>query len=140
MQDNDLSAAPTPRYWVTADVVFAASESTETKKSGWFGWVRSDHVVYTPDLRTLSALWQWSQRLGCRLELLFFDEQARDAHDLWESLDFAANPFNEHFVFGTVNDAVAMLPYRSDLLGVIDRPDRVLVWGGKGLTMASLHG
>lgn len=139
MKDNDLSAAPTKRYWVTADVVFHAVEVTDEKKTGWFRSLRTERVTYTPNLSILSMLWQWSASLGVRMELVFFGDLTTGAPELWRSLDGAANPFSDYFVFGRINDVVNMLPYRSDLMGVIDIPDRSAYYGGKGLTIANLH-
>lgn len=140
MQDNDLSSSPTRRYWVTADVVFRASETTDEKKIGWFHWLRTDRVTFTPDFRIMSMVWQWSVRLGVRMELVFFGDFVTDAPELWQALeDGAANPFSDYLVFGTITDVVNMLPYRPDLMGVIDVAGRSTVFGGKGLTIANLH-
>ena len=139
MKDNDLSDTPTKRYWVTADVVFNVIETADEKKTGWFQRLRTERVTYTPNLGILNLLWQWSERLGVRMELIFFGDLVGDAPGLWKTLDGAANPFGEYFVFGRVNDVVNMLPYRSDLMGVIDIPERSAMYGGKGLTIANLH-
>lgn len=139
MKDNDLSDAPTRRYWVTSDVVFVATEITEEKKTGWFRSLRTERVTYTPNLGILNMLWQWSSKAGVRMELVFFGDLVADAPGLWDTLDGVVNPFSDYLVFGRINDVVNMLPYRSDLMGVIDIPERSAYYGGKGLTIASLH-
>jgi hypothetical protein len=141
VRDNDLSADPTRRYWVMAEVVFLSDETTETKKTGWFSRHRTDRVTYTPDLRILSMLWQWSVRLGVRMELIFFGDIAIDANRLWQMLDRSngANPFSEYFAFGSIDQVISMLPYRPDLMGVIDIPSRSAMYGGLGLTTENFH-
>lgn len=140
MKDNDLSDAPTPRYWVLADVVFTAVEKTDLRKMGWFRKREVNHVTYTPDIRTMSVLWQWSARMGVRLELIFHGDFFEDTPQLWDALDkSSANPFSDYIEFETINDVVGLLPYRPDLRGVIDIPERAAYYGGLGLTMANLR-
>lgn len=137
MKDNDLSAAPTPRFWVMSDLVFTKVESSEVKKAGWFRKTETITVTRAPDLRVMSELWRWSSRLGVRLELIFVGES--DASGLWDSLLKAANPFSDYIEFETINEVVSLLNYRPDLLGVIDVPDRSAFYGGRGLTMQELR-
>lgn len=139
MKDNDLSAAPTQRFWVTGDVVFARETETETKKTGWFNSLRSERVLVTPDLATMSRLWQWSATSGVRMELIFFGDLTADAPGLWQMLDQVANPFSDYLVFEDINAVVKQIPFRPDLMGIIDLPSRSAMYGGKGLTTASLH-
>lgn len=137
MKDNDLSAAPTHRYWVLSDVVFAKVESSEVRKAGWFRKTETIHTAHMPDLRAMSELWRWSSRYGVRLELIFVGED--DAPALWESLVKAANPFSDFIEFENINDVVGLMDYRPDLLGVIDVPERSAYYGGRGLTMQELR-
>ena len=139
MQDGDLSNKPAFRYYVTAEVVFRKAEESEEKKT-WFSKMLRQKVSWTPDLRVTSHLWRWSQNLGARLELVFYGELADDAQFLWDLLEASAsNPFNDWHVMESPKDVQNMLPYRPDLMGVIDIPQRMLVYGGRGLTMESLR-
>lgn len=141
MKDNDLSNRPTQRYWVLADVVFRSGETTTiTKKTGWFKSLRTERITVVPDLRVMSLLWQWSASAGVRVELVFVGDLADNAEALWEMLEkSAANPFSDWHVLFDTNMILDMLPYRPDLLGVIDLPERSGRWGGRGLTLANLH-
>lgn len=139
MKDNDLSAEPTRRYWVTADVVFSVAETSTEEKVGWFRWLKTDRVSYAPNLAVLSMLWQWSSRLGVRMELVFIGNFAEDSLNLWQMLEISANPFSDYFAFDTVTGVHSMLPYRPDLMGIIDAPDRSATWGSRGLTIESLR-
>lgn len=139
MQGGDLSAAPTYRYWVTAEVVFhKAEESTETKH--WFSKMLRQKVSWTPDLRVMNQLWRWSSNLGCRMELVFYGDLADDAVFLWDLLEHSAsNPFNDWHAIESPKSVQDTLAFRPDLVGIIDVPERRLMYGGRGLTMENLR-
>jgi hypothetical protein len=140
VKDNDLSASLTYRYWVLAEVVFRSDETTTTSKTGWFKSLRTSRITVMPDLMTLSMLWQFSVSSGARMELVFIGDYARDAVSLWEMLEkSAANPFYDWHAMEDTNKILEVLPYRPDLLGIIDLPERSARYGGKGLTTANLH-
>jgi hypothetical protein len=78
--------------------------------------------------------------MGVRLELVFLGDLVLDAPELWDLLEAgAANAFNDWHCFERVDQVVAALPYRPDLLGVIDVPSRAAVYGGRGMTVGSLR-
>jgi hypothetical protein len=138
MQGNDLAASQTYRYYVAAEVVFRRAEETEQKKS-WFSSMLRQKVSWTPDLRVLSHLWRWSSNLGARLELVFYGDLADDAVFLWDLLESsAANPFNDWHAFESPRAVQDMLPFRPDLMGVIDLPERSAFYGGRGLRLENL--
>lgn len=142
MKGNDLDNRPTPRYYVMAEVVFERRESTEVLKKGRWRKKETEHTVVTwiPDLAAMSELWRFSDRMGVRLELVFIGELVLDAPELWELLDSAsANPFNDWHCFERIDQVAAILPYRPDLLGVIDVPSRYMAFGGRGMVVGSLR-
>lgn len=140
MQGGDLSAAPTYRYWVAAEVCFVKDESESTEKTGWFSKMFSQRVMLVPDMRVLSTLWRWSNRLGVRLELVFFSELAADAVMMWDLLEkSAANPFNDWLAMESPKNVQTMLPFRPDVAGVIDIPERSAFYGGRGLRMEQIR-
>jgi hypothetical protein len=140
MKGNDLSAEPTRRYWVMAEVVFLREETTDTKKTGWFSTKTTSRVTMVPDLRVLSLLWRWSGSLGVRLEIIFAGDLAVDATSMWETLErSAANPFSDWNVAENLTWILNTLPYRPDLMGIIDVPERSAMYGGRGLTIANIQ-
>lgn len=140
MKGGDLSNAPTYRYWVTAEVCFHKDESESSEKKGWFSNVFRQKVLLTPDLRVLSHLWRWSSRLGVRLELVFMGELAQDAIDMWDLLEkSAANPFNDWVAMESPQDIQKTLPFRPDIAGIIDLPERSAYYGGRGLRLENLQ-
>jgi len=140
MQSGDLSNAPTFRYYVTAEVVFHKAEKSEESKTGWFSRMLNRKVAWTPNLRVLSHLWRWSSNIGARLELVFYGDLAEDAEFLWELLEkSAANPFSDWHEFESPRQVQSILPYRPDLMGVIDLPERSAMYGGRGLRLEDIR-
>lgn len=140
MKDNDLSAAPTPRYYVLSDVVFRMKETTVVKRKMLRTSTSTEWVV-SPDMAVLSLLWRFSEKMGVRMELIFVGERAVEmAPGLWEMLDeTAANPFNDWQAMENYHGILRDLPYRPDILGVIALPTDSAHFGGRGLTIANLH-
>lgn len=143
MKGGDLDNRPTPRYYVMAEVVFVRSETQKEETTGKWRKKTSTRTVVTwlPDIQALSELWKFSERMGVRLELVFTDELVADGPELWDMLEEtpAAHPFNDYHVFESVDRIIKILPYRPDLRGVIDLPSRSGLYGGMGLTIASLR-
>ena len=140
MQDGDLSNDLTRRYFVVADVVFFRDSTASTHRSGWFTRTAYQRDLWAPDLRVLSMLWQWSNTLGVRLELVFYTDRPSDAGGMWALLEkSAANPFMDWHTFTSPDEVQDLLPYRPDVLGVIDLPQRILMYGGRGLQLENLR-
>jgi hypothetical protein len=145
MMGNDLSNSPTPRYYVLAEVVFDRSEKVTTKVEGrWRKKERTEvSVVWTPNLRNLSALWLFSNDpvRPVRLEIVFADDLKNDGPELWYLLEDTptAHPFNDFHVYESRDKIARDLAFRPDLLGVIDLPSKSAIYGGRGLTMQSLR-
>jgi hypothetical protein len=139
VKDNDLSAAPTRRYYVLSDVVFRMDETTVTTKK-MLRTSTTTQTVIVPDMSVLSLLWRFSERMGVRMELVFVGDHAVGAPGLWDMLErTAANPFNDWHAMEDYNKILQDLPYRPDLLGVIALPIDSARFGGRGLTIANLH-
>ena len=140
MKDGDLSAAPTARYFVVADVVLRRSVDHSSARTGLFSRTTTERVVLVPDLAVLSTLWRWSSAVGARLELVFYGTRTTDAGTTWDLLErSAANPFSDWHVFDSPQEVQDLLPYRPDLLGIVDVPQRTAVYGGRGLTVENLR-
>jgi hypothetical protein len=139
MQGNDLANSQTYRYYVTAEVVFRRAEENEQTKR-WFSTMLRQKVSWTPDLRVVSHLWRWSSNLGCRLELVFYGDLASDANFLWDLLEkSASNPFNDWHAFESPKAVQDILPFRPDLMGIIDINERSAFYGSRGLRMDNLQ-
>lgn len=137
MKDNDLGNSLTYRYLVLADVVLVRDANSEETRS-WFKVRSRSRETWTPNLRALSRLWRFAEAQSARMELIFTDEE--DPEMLWRMLDQGgANPFSDHVVMHERSRILEMLPYRPDVMGVIDTPENALRYGGKGLTLEALR-
>lgn len=137
MMGNDLSNAPTRRYWVISDAVLMVDTTVDEKKSRWWkrGQTKEVHERTVPDLAALSKLWRWSSLQGVRLDLVFVGDTSA-APTLWEMLDRgSANPFADWVPYENFSGVTRDMAYRPDVLGVIDIPERSAIYGGRGLTM-----
>lgn len=140
MMGNDLSSAPTRRCLVLSEVVLHREEREETSKLGWFKTMFSSRVTWIPDLANLSKLWRWSSQQGMRLELVFVgDEMVKEAPHLWDMLDKgSANPFSDWVPYEYHTKLAEDLPYRPDILWIIDIPPRTRMYGGRGVALEHL--
>ena len=142
MMGNDLDNKPTPRYYVMAEVVFDRFEEKQEVVEGRFfkHTTQRTFVTWVPNMTAMSELWKFAGNHAIRLELVFLGDLVQDAPELWDALDKAtSNPFNDWHAFEHEGKVISILPYRPDLLGVIDIPQRATMYGGKGMTMLSLR-
>ena len=66
------------------------------------------------------------------MELVGFDMSTKEMQQVQEDLDnLGTNPFNYYLRYNVVADLVAELPYRPELVGVVDIPSRALRYGSK---------
>lgn len=138
MQGNDLDNSPTRRFWILADAVLR-TEHREVQEKRFLRTVTRERDVTVPDLAALNKLWRYSAEFGVRLELVFIGPQAQDAVGTWDMLEKgAANPFSDWLAFETHTQLVEQIPYRSDVLGIVDVPTHSLYYGGKGMTMEAI--
>ena len=80
----------------------------------------------------LSLFWRFSQRYGYSMELVGFGYTKKEMKEVQEDLDnLGTNPFNYYLAYSTVSDYVRELPYRPELVGVVDVPERALRYGSK---------
>ena len=138
MQNGDISNATPPRIIVNIDVV-AESEIVEDKK---FLRSTTERKVTKLNNLQLSHLWNMSYRLGLSVELAAFE------NELWtqELLDAfidklerrGGNPFNYAELYWNIDDFIGDLPYRSNLKGVVDIPERVARYGSWGIELNNL--
>ena len=138
MKGGDIDNVSSPQVICTTDVVIPLKIEEER---GFFT-KKNTHVLGDVNLLAANKLWLLSNNYGLSLELSGF------ATDGWteELLDKAferlerrvVNPFNYWELYEDVNELVGMLPYRPNLKGVIDIPDRVARYGSAGVELNNL--
>lgn len=135
MKNNDLSNELTKRIIVTADV-FSREEPDVKKILGVIPVVSKKRVV---DIPILSRLYLFADRSGTTLELATFDMSNEEADLFIEELDeIGSNPFRYHAAYGSPEKLSAQLPYRPEVRGVLDLPQRLLAYGHWGMDMSQL--
>jgi hypothetical protein len=89
-----------------------------------------EQVTY--NRQSLSLFWRFAEKYEYRLELVGFGYTQKEMDRVQEDLDnLGTNPFNYYHAYPVVADFVAELPYRPELKGVVDIPERGLRYGSK---------
>lgn len=118
-----------------------ATITKQTTRKGFFGKENNTFDVEF-DLAKLSQLWNASNKFGLGVELVAYGEDGWSQTDLDALLDKldrrGLNPFNYAEVYETIYEFLSFLPYRPNLQGVIDRPDRILRYGSYGINIDTL--
>ena len=135
MLNGDISNAMPPRVLVTTDVITDTYE--DKKKLLKLIPVTEQRVEY--NRMVLSHLYVVSTKRGWTFELISFKLTEEKMSELMLTLDkVGTNPFRYGSVFKSVDELVTQLPYRPEIVGVIDKPDRLLRYGRWGLDFPSL--
>jgi hypothetical protein len=138
MKNGDISNVSSPQVIATTDVVIKLVEE-ETRRL-----LRKEISYKIGDVDVLGAnkLWQLSNNYGISLELAGFQSEGWTEELLdkaFEKLERrVVNPFNYWQLYESVDELVDLIPYRPNLKGIIDKPDRVARYGSAGVELANL--
>ena len=139
MINGDISNASPPRIIVTVDVV-VKSDVVENKRIIMPN--TTERKIVGLDNLALSHLWNMSSKYGLSVELAGFQSELwtqKDLDSLMARLDArGGNPFNYAELYNDIEDFIGELPYRNNLKGVIDLPERVARYGSRGLELKNL--
>ncbi len=87
----------------------------------------------------LSWLYLYATKTGTTLELVSYDLSDKELSQLVDSLDsMGTNPFRYYTSYEKVDHLVNELPYRPEVIGVLDLPSRILRYGHWGLDIGTL--
>jgi hypothetical protein len=138
MLNGDISNESSRRLIITADVV-AVTEVEEERK---FLRQSKTKKITSYNNPVLSELWNMANRHGLSVELAGFkdDDWTQEMLDqIMDKLDRrGGNPFNYAELYESVADLVGELPYRNNLMGVVDTPERMLRYGSWGIGLNNL--
>jgi len=135
MQGNDISNSLPQRVIVTADVITDVYE--DNKKVLGFIPVKNKRKEY--NRMVLSHLYMTSLKRGITMELISFTHSEDEMVELMLHLDkVGTNPFRYGSSYKSVEKLVKELPYRPEVIGVIDIPSRLLRYGRWGMDFPSL--
>jgi hypothetical protein len=130
MKNGDISNDMPKRIIVTTDVVIQTEVSV--KKKYKFLPVVSKTTTYRRDL--LSFLYLVTTNRGVTLELGSFDYDQEELSEIMLNLDeMGTNPFRYCTAYGSAGKLVQELPYRPEVVGVVDIDSRLLRYGKWGL-------
>jgi hypothetical protein len=134
MQGNDIAGFFSPRILVHADVVMDQVDKTR-KVLGVFTRHAETSV---PNNVAMNRLWHFSSRVNVLLELISEEPQKVIDNLMTEMDERGSNPFRYAtggiFIPALVRD----LAYRPDVRGVIDLPQRALMYGSHYLDITQV--
>lgn len=135
MRNGDISNEIPKRILVTTDF-FVGSEVVKEKKYKIFRVQKSELRV---SREVLSYLYLITTKRGITMELVSFDLDDEQLTNLYNFLDtHGTNPFRYATPYSSVRKLVNELPYRPEVIGVLDKPDRLLQYGHWGLDIGSI--
>jgi len=135
MKNGDISNELPKRIVVTTDV-FLLSELIVKKR---FKVIPVPHVEKKIKREILSYLYIFTTRKGITLEMASFNMDEQQLFVLNEMLDnMGTNPFRYFTAYSSVSELVKELPYRPEVIGVLDSPDRLLRYGHWGMDINGL--
>jgi hypothetical protein len=126
MQGGDLSNEKPKRVAVTVDCLL--DRKPIIKK--FLGLIphASEEIEYNRAM--LSRFWNYASNTGYSLELVGFGYSPSEMEEMFDDLDnLGTNPFNYVKAYRVVADLVAEMPYRNELVCVIDIPSRAMRYG-----------
>lgn len=130
MRNGDISNELPKRIIVTTDV-FLKTELSLKKK---FGILKLPEVEYSVNRPLLSQLYIYTSSKEVTLEAASFDLDEDALEKLMDKIDrMGTNPFRYYTSYESVGHLVAELPYRPEVVGVLDIPSRQLRYGHWGL-------
>jgi len=135
MLGNDISNSIPQRILVTADVITDTYENV--KKKFLVVPVKEKRKEY--NRLVLSHLYLFTSKSLMTLELISFAHSDKQMIELMNYLDkIGTNPFRYGSSYKSVDSVVAELPYRPEVVGVIDIPSRLLRYGRWGMDFPTL--
>ena len=126
MKNGDLSNNAPGRLLVNTDVF----TSTTTHKIRKFIVMPKIAHHVSCDKIALNKLYMVNMNLGLTLEMCSYELSQDKIDDLHLELDrLGTNPFRYATAYKSSKELVADLPYRPEVVGVVDIPSRQLLYG-----------
>jgi hypothetical protein len=126
MKGGDISNESPKRIAVAMECVVDATPVVEKV----LGIIPTSHIEYTYNRANLSKIWHFSSDRGVIMELVGFGYSQKDMDEVLEDLNnLGTNPFTYAKAYERISDLVNELPYRPELVGVVDLPQNALRYG-----------
>jgi len=136
MKHGDISNELPKRILVTPDIIMDVEINIKKK------------LLIIPTVKiekkfrrdALSYLYVFTTRAGFTLELVSFDLRDEDLQEVMDMLDnMGTNPFRYYTAYESDKHLLSELPYRPEVVGVVDVDSRLLRYGHWGRTFADLQ-
>ena len=135
MRNGDISNELPRRILVTTDVILDVEVKIEKKLK----FLKIPRVNKKLRRQAASHLYLIATRQEVTLELVSFDLEENELQGIMDWLDtIGTNPFRYYSVYESINHLVQELPYRPEVVGVLDLPKNLLRYGHWGLDLGSL--
>jgi hypothetical protein len=129
VKNGDISNELPKRYLIATDI-FLEVNITVKKIAKIFPVPKVDKK-FRRDI--LSFLYLFTTKAGVTLEVVSFDLSDDELSKVMDTLDnMGTNPFRYFSSYESVNHLVSELPYRPEVLGVVDVDSRLLRYGHWG--------
>jgi len=129
VKNGDISNELPKRYLIATDI-FLEINITVKKIAKIFPVPKVDKK-FRRDI--LSFLYLFTTKAGVTLEVVSFDLSDDELSKVMDTLDnMGTNPFRYFSSYESVNHLVSELPYRPEVLGVVDVDSRLLRYGHWG--------
>lgn len=138
MINGDISNDSPPRIIVLVDVI-ANADVVETRK---LLRLEKQRKITSLNNLALSQLWNMTFKFGLSVELAGFEDEGWTQEHLDKLMDKldrrGGSPFNYSEVYENIDFFIGDLPYRNNLKGVIDLPNRMGRYGSWGVSLDSM--
>lgn len=135
MYKGDISNVVPKRLLVTYE---ALTEEVVTQKKflGLTTGVATRRKFHRP---TLNRLWRYTDAVSVRIEMVNFGVDEEEAERRLDQLDaFGTNPVNYSVVYESIQDLLDDIPYRPEVVGVMDIPENQARYGLIGIGLDHL--
>ena len=130
MMNGDISDETPPRLIVGID--FIVTSEWETTKP-LIGKSTTKRKITGLNNAALSKFWNVSFNYGLAIELAAFENEGWSRHHLDTVMDKlerrGGNPFNYAELYSDIQEFIDELPYRTNLKGVVDSPEKAGRYG-----------
>lgn len=135
MRKGDISNE-LPKRVLVVDEVFLERDVKVSKKFKVIPVVKVDKKIKR---EVLSFLYLFTVKQGVTLELVSFDQGDEELETFVSALDkVGTNPFRYSTSYSSASQLSAELPYRPEVIGVVDIQTRLLRYGHWGRVLTDL--
>lgn len=129
MYKGDISNDFPKRVLVNAEILFIKTRVTKKK----FKFIKKFHDDIQYDRLLLNKFYVYTTHANVTLELVSFEYSQDELEVVYNALETAGtNPFRYFAAYGSPKKLAADLPYRPEVVGVID-PEHKLMYGHWGI-------